>query len=227
MLMTGKIYNRFLKRGPGQMLDLAGFKDGDSFLDLCCGTGRATIEAVNRGASSGFAIDRISSKISPEFKKTGFGHYQHGPIKFRVWEVREFLNQVAEYAPEDERFDCIFCQQAINYWLKTKDDIKKTSAELVSNILTPNGKFVFNTFNTKPSEDISVKEYEIDGVHYAEVSQLVDGVVHHGQFCEGLIPDHQEFDWISSEEFMTLLKPYFKNISIHSYGPTDIYVCSN
>jgi|ETNvirnome_6_100_1030635.scaffolds.fasta_scaffold00456_12 SAM-dependent methyltransferase len=224
-----KLYKRFLKRGPGQMLDLAGFKAGDSFLDLCCGTGRASEEAIDRGASRAFAIDKTESKLSCRFALQDFlqeaSVIERGPMRFEKYGAREFFYDTEGLA--DSKFDCIFCQQAINYWLLEKDDIKQTSAELVSRALNPNGKFVFNTFNTKPSEDIAVKEYEIDGVYYAEVSQLVDGVVHHGQFCEGCIPDHQEFDWISPEEFMSLLMPYFKNIHIHEDGPTDIYVCSN
>ncbi len=224
-----KLYKRFLKRGPGQMLDLAEFKAGDSFLDLCCGTGRASVEAIDRGASRAFAIDKTATKLSCEFELKDFlmeySGIKRGPMEFQQYDVRQFFYDTEGLA--NMMFDCIFCQQGINYWLKTEDRIGETSAKLVSKVLKPNGKFVFNTFNKKPSEDIVVKEYKIDDVHYAEVSQLVDGVVHHGQFCDGLPPDHQEFNWISPEEFMSLLKPYFKNISIHKDGPTDIYICSN
>ena len=225
------LYKRFLKRGPGQMLDLAGFKEGDSFLDRCCGTGRASEEAIDRGASRAVAVDQTASKLSCRFELQDFlnkaSGIKRGPIVFHKSGVRQFLYDTEGSA----KYDCIFCQQGINYWLKDMNgefnQIRETSAELASKALNPNGKFVFNTFNTKPSEDIVVKEYQIDDVHYAEVSQLVDEVVHHGQFCEGLIPDHQEFDWISPEDFISLLKPYFKDIAIHEDGPTDIYICCN
>jgi len=206
------LYKRFLKRGPGQMLDLAGFKARDSFLDLCTGTGRASFEVFKRGASNVVAVDKDGEKLSRRF----------GEEMFCGMTVRQFFDE-----HKDMKFDCIFCQQAINYWLKEEGYVKDSIAKLVAKALTSNGKFVFNTFNKEPSEEIIVKEYKLDGLHYAEVSQLVGGIVHHGQFCDGAHPDHQEFAWISSEEFMTILKPYFKTITIHSDGPTDIYVCSN
>ena len=218
------LYKRFLKRGPGQMLDLAGFKKGDSFLDLCCGTGRASIEARSRGASKIIGVDETGKKLSCEVDLWGVFNVT-GSIKFYECTVSQFFEDIKD--SPDMKFDCIFCQQAINYWLREDNHGRKPCAELISKALTPTGKFIFNTFNKKPSEEIVVKEYKIDNVHYAEVSQLVDGFVYHGQFCDGFEPDHQEFRWISPEEFMSLLKPYFKNISVHEDGPTDIYVCHN
>ncbi|MBT6051680.1 MAG: class I SAM-dependent methyltransferase, partial [Candidatus Scalindua sp.] len=193
-------------------------------------TGRASLEALDRKASRVVAVDQTRAKLSTSaedriaFSEAASATQRYNHMMFYESDVKQFLYNIKD--GQDMKFDCIFCQQAINYWLKKDSRVKETCAELVKNALTGRGKFVFNTFNKKPSEDIVVKEYEFDGLHYAEVSQLVDGVVHHGQFCQGLQPDHQEFDWISSEEFMMLLRPYFKTITINSDGPTDIYVCS-
>jgi len=218
------LYKRFLKRGPGQMLDLAEFKQGDSFLDLCCGTGRASLEAMRRGASRVISVDKTREKLyehkfnldngngkEPEYFARGFPtFFEHN--------VRDFLYSIRNAY---DKFDCIFCQQAINYW------IHEECAGLVKDVLTSKGKFIFNTFNKKPSELPVVKEYVINGLHYAEVAQLVDGIIYHGQFCEGYNPDFQQFMWISTERFMEILKPYFNKITVHTDGPTDIYVCGN
>ena len=221
------IYKRFLKRGSGEMLDLAGFKPGDSFLDLCCGTGRASLEVMNRGASRIVSVDQTREKLHKHkfnFVDGEQRYFKNDYPTFYEYTVKRFLYDIKDCY--DMKFDCIFCQQAVNYWMKKDSNLKETYIELIVNALTRNGRFVFNTFNKKPSELPVVKEYDLEDLHYVEVSQLIDGTVHHAQFCEGLKPDFQKFRWISTEEFKEMLRPFFRNITIHSDGPTDIYVCS-
>ena len=69
-----------------------------------------------------------------------------------------------------------------------------------------------------------VKSYTIDSLDYLEISYLVDGKVYHIQVCEGLEPHFTIFYWISKEEYIQLLSPYF-NVKIVDNEKSSLYIC--
>jgi hypothetical protein len=117
--------------------------------------------------------------------------------------------------------DAIFCQQGINYWFQPKH------ASLIKKALSPEGLFIFNTFNVKPSVIPLVKTYyyEKTGRNYKEISWLVGDMVKHVQIAQGMNPHFTEFRWIPPEEFKRAFKSAGLSVTVKTDGSTDIYVC--
>ena len=126
--------------------------------------------------------------------------------------IQDFVNET------NNKYNKVFCEQAINYWL-LKIDINK-----FSNIIEKDGLFVFNTFSKKPTEKPMIKEYEIDGKSYIEISYLVGKKVLHIQIREGYEPHFTVFDWISKKEYKDILSPYF-DLKVIDDGKSALYVC--
>jgi hypothetical protein len=97
--------------------------------------------------------------------------------------------------------------------------------------MRPGGKFIFNTFNTKPSVQPTVKEYEMTDAcaekwyKYVEVSWLDGDICRHVQIREGMEPHVTEFKWIPPEQFQAILEPWF-DIEKVTDKYTDIYTCT-
>lgn len=213
------IYQKYINReNLLGMIDLIDDYKGKSFLDLCCGDGAAAREAMNRGAEEAFMVDQ-------EIKMLADDLYPEMPgMSFWNGSVEEFIcmsdgDETYHEILKELKFDIIFCRQGINYWYKPG------LMGFVANMMEKDGVFIFNTFNTKPSRKASVKEYEIDGVNFTEISYLVsDCVVHHVQISEGYPPHLTEFKWVSEKEFKHGLDPYF-NIELRRRNNTDVYIC--
>lgn len=210
-----KLYARFLKKDCGEILKDISVKD-KNVLDLCCGSGRLSIEMVKREARMVYAVDEINQMINPEV-------FRYQNIKYSNDTVYSYLNLQREYWTYAKTvvdfYDVITCQQAINYWFD------KETIGLVYKALKPGGVFIFNTFNTKPSLTPTIKSYVLDGINYCEVSYLVENMVHHFQSAEGLTPHFTSFRWIISTEFFTILQLYFPRICNYIDGNTTTYHC--
>lgn len=197
-----KLYARFLKRSPEQLINLAGEPRGP-VLDLCAGGGRISNMLVYSGLDV-TAVDRdpdMIASIDPRVKRITKG-------------VSEFIDD-----SEENSFDTVFCQQGINYWFDP------SVIEALYRIMKPGGIFVFNTFNTCPV-GLSTHSYVIDGVRYVEVNWMDNTLVtvHHVQVMDGYPPDTQSFQWVSSEEFRGVLGAYFF-VEEKMRGRTSIYRC--
>ena len=102
--------------------------------------------------------------------------------------------------------------------------------------MQPGSVLVFNTFNTCPSVIPHVKQYEMKtGEHtdltyqvafFVEVSWYVPETnkVHHVQIRNGMEPYTTEFDWISHNDFVKWLAPYF-DAQGENDGNTALYKC--
>ena len=206
------LYARFLKRKPEELLELGGMKSGFAVLDLCSGSNaRASLAAVSMGAWSVFAVD-----LNPFVKRI-----ERSPISTFNVDVGDFCAKYEKNSKVVTLFDLVICQQGFNYW---------ANAEILSNlskIMKKDAKFVFNTSNRKPSVNPTTKEYIINDIHYAEVTQLIDNYVYHTQFAEGFVPHSTSFLWMSHITIMDLLTPNFEKVILKEDGATSIYICSN
>jgi SAM-dependent methyltransferase len=193
------LYARYMSRD--KLYDFLDIQKDELVLDVCAGVSlRLSKMAAQKGAIV-FALDECYSEdfTTPNQNiiliKNKLQNYQFGC-----------------------KFDWIACQQGINYWFG------ENSIYQLYKSLKHNGKFVFNTFNKKPSSVPTFKEYEIDGVKFGEAFQLVGNVVHHFQMREGMEPHFTKFRWIDPEEFRSVLSPF--HFEEHIDGNSTTYVCS-
>ncbi|MDO8496263.1 MAG: hypothetical protein Q7S43_03225 [bacterium] len=200
-----KLYRRFYEgRSTQDLLELAYPIHGMTVLDLCGGDGRLALKAKQYGAKSALLVDE-------EIDMT----VERSEIPIFISSVEDFLRG---FQGHKLLFDRILCQQAINYWLNYM------TVQFVHGALNENGIFVFNTFHNKPSEKPTTRGYEIEGLHYVEVSWLVDDIVHHVQIREGLPSHTTSFYWLSPDYLAFILKPYFE-IEVKKEGATSLYRC--
>lgn len=203
------LYQRFYDgRSSDELLGLAGNVSGKRILDCCGGDGRLTQSAIRLGAREIVIIDEEEKMIPPEIRNTS-------RVSVYISDVLEGLHKLGR---QGETFDCVACQQAVNYWLDP------LSAKLVSLVLSTQGSFVFNTFNRKPSEKPMVKEYELDGHSFVEVSWSVGDTVNHIQIRSGMDPHFTSFRWFSPDALSEILTPYF-TVIVKEDGPTSLYLC--
>ena len=175
-----KMYKRYFDKGVGYLIDKADLKRDDKVLDICGGNGRLTRELLKRCNDVSY-LDRETDMIPEDLEKLGVRVYNE--------DVETFVNH------SQEKYNKVFCEQAINYWLLN------INIEQFSNIFLPNGLFIFNTFSNMPTKTPMIKQYTIDGINYLEISYLIDNKVEHIQIREGYSPHFTEFDWISQEQY--------------------------
>lgn len=200
------LYVKYLQRNRTMgMVSLAGDLKGKRVVDLCAGGCRLSKEVLKQKPLTITAVDESPKMLQP------FGD---SPINKQCMSVE---NALTELAPG--KTDTIFCQQGINYWFRPEH------AKEIKRILAPKGVFIFNTFNSKPSDRIpSIKRYLYHGRNYVEISWLVKGMVKHVQIVEGMDPHFTEFRWIPPEEFQGAFKAARFKEEIRTDGKTDIYV---
>lgn len=204
------LYARYLKSRAGEVwlddiervADISSWQ-GLAVLDICGGGGRAGIAAQAAGANV-LVVDGSPTML------------EDNPLPKAVGKMPYWLSD------HSKRYDVAWCQQAVNYWLNER------GARDLALVLKPGGIFVFNTFNTLPSTIPTVKNYEFEGAHFTEASWTAQEgeqtLVHHVQIREGRRPHFTFFAWISPEDYMRILTPYFY-IERHTQGKSDIYVC--
>ena len=198
-----KMYKRYFDKGVGYLIDKADLKRDDKVLDICGGNGRLTRELLKKCNDVSY-LDREADMIPEDLEKLGVRVYNE--------DVETFVNH------SQEKYNKVFCEQAINYWLLN------INIENFSNIFLPNGLFIFNTFSNMPTKTPMIKQYTIDGINHLEISYLVNNKVEHIQIREGYPPHLTEFDWISQEQYRELLSKYF-DIELFDNGKSSLYKC--
>ncbi len=211
----GMLYRRFLQNDrSNEMLDIAGDIRGKIFLDICCGGGRLTEEALKREPENCIMIDQEEDMVPDHY---GFD----GVTDVSIMTVEASFKYMRE---KNMMVDVAICQQGINYWLT------ESKAWKLSLLMPKGGVFVFNTFNKQPSKIPKVKEYtclnplEMDERHYTEISWSVEHHIHHVQICQGLEPHFTTFDWMSEEYIRHCLEKFF-DVELITDGKTSVYKC--
>ena len=197
------LYKRYFNKGVKYLIDEANLNYEDKVLDICGGNARLTRE-LKKICNDVSYLDQEKDMIPEDLKNLG--------VKVYNTSVEKFVGTGCE------KFTKVFCEQAINYWL-LNIDINK-----FSDIIEHNGVFIFNTFSNAPSTKPMIKEYLLDNKNYLEISYLVGRKVCHIQVCEGLEPHFTIFDWISRDEYINLLSPYF-DIEVIDNGKSSLYIC--
>jgi ubiquinone/menaquinone biosynthesis C-methylase UbiE len=206
-----QLYLRYFKRTPAQLLQGVDLR-GKKVVDLCGGNGRLSLYAKEHGASQISYVDE-HDMVSDEYRKK---LTSVSATIIYIAMVHVFFR--SPWHKNRAPYDVIACQQGVNYWM----DQEVLESMLVH--MAPGGKFVFNTFNTRPSEKPTVKEYELEGYKFAEVSYLIGDTVHHVQTREGMSPHVTEFSWLSSAQIQTmLLAAGFTWAEVTNDGPTAIW----
>lgn len=198
-----KMYKRYFDKGVDYLVNVADVNKDDKVLDLCGGNGRLTRKLKTICDDVSY-VDQEKDMIPDTL--------ENEEIKVYNYSIQDFVNI------NDVKYDKLFCQQAVNYWLLHID------IEHFSKIFKKGGLFIFNTFSKKPSTKPMMKEYKIDDINYLEISYLVGNEVNHIQIREGYEPHFTKFDWISEDEYKKILSPYF-DIEIDDSGTSAVYVC--
>lgn len=232
-----KLYARFINQeNLKRMFDLVKDKmqfNGSMFFDICCGNGRASIEAAERGFGRFCLLDQESAMI-PEDIKWRISKKTKNNLGFlEVYIYCEELNSFLKNRPKKFfspfiwskkkklGYDLAMCEQAINYWAS------RGNFELLKEYIHPNGYLVFNTFNQQPptKEKALIKNYNIGTDSYMEISWLDGEDVKHIQILNEEDSHFTKFKWLSKDKLKDLLNGIF-NFEIFTFNKTDIYVCS-
>lgn len=208
-----KLYAKYVtKRADDELLDLMEPLNNTVVLDLCAGAGRLSAAALARGASRRIIVDS-----SPEMLETR--ELQLGGDTDTIAVVSDVLRFLRDMSFVGAQADRVVCRQAITYWLD------RETADLLESVIPANGTFVFNTFNTRPSERPKAREYELDGHNFAEISWRVGDEVHHLQIRNGLDHHFTKFSWIPTDEITAMLSKGFVVEEIID-GKTSLFRCT-
>lgn len=206
-----ELYSKYLDPESLKILmDLAGEDmTGKRVMDVCGGTGICTEEALRRNAQRVILIDGESDMVPHRVS-------QLDRVTVLIDKVRMALTVLGRTKVQ---YDIAVCRQGINYWFNAM------SVSLLAALIRPGGVFVFNTFNTRPSETPKIKQYHHKGIAFTEISYVDQtNMVHHVQIREGMAPHVARFQWIAPESFDLFLGKYFK-IEKTTRNRTDYYRC--
>lgn len=197
------LYKRYFLKGVDYFIKEACLTSKDRILDICGGNGRLAKELIKFSDDVSY-LDKENDMIPSDLENLGVKVYNDS--------IENFVNNT------NKKYTKVFCEQAINYWLLN------INIEKFSDIFEKDGLFIFNTFSNKPSNKPIIKKYELDNISYLEISYLINNKVNHIQVCEGYEPHFTVFDWISKEQYLKLLSPYF-HIEIKDDGKSSLYIC--
>lgn len=145
------LYSRYLQN-PGKLLEVAGYHPSHQLLDLCGGTGAASLAAISQGADPA----RITLvDLNPRCHDARIRQLR-GPA----------LEKMRQLTAEQQQFDVAVCRQAFAY-LDVEGERGQELAAMMAALLPPGGKFVFNSF-IRPR--FHLKTYRFQGQRYIEAA---------------------------------------------------------
>ena len=159
----------------GIELDLLGDIAGKSILHLQCHFGQDSISLSRLGANvTGIDLSDEAIKRAKEFASQ-----THSQTKFICCDIYDLPNFL------DEQFDIVFSSYGTISWLPDLD----TWAEIISQYLKPNGKFVFVEFH--PVVWMFDDEFDKPGYSYFNTGPLLETET--GTYADKEAPIKQEF----------------------------------
>ena len=206
-----KLYAKYLDPESLKMLmNLAGEDmTGKRVVDVCGGTGICTEEALRRNAKRVMMVDGEADMVPDSI-------FLKDKVTVLINDVKMALTILGR---NEVRYDIAVCRQAINYWFNAE------TVDLLAELIKPDGVFIFNTFNTRPSETPKIKQYHYKGVSFTEISYVdLTNMVHHVQIREDMAPHIARFQWLSPKSFDLYLGKYF-DIEKTTRNRTDYYRC--
>lgn len=146
-----QLYSRYLQ-DPGKLLEIAGYHTTHQLLDLCGGTGAASLAAIAKGGDP----SRITLiDLNPRCHDS------------RIRQLRgHALEKMRQLVAEHQQFDVAVCRQAFAY-LDVEGARGQELAATMAALLPPGGKFVFNSF-IRPR--FHLKTYRFQGQRYIEAA---------------------------------------------------------
>jgi SAM-dependent methyltransferase len=191
----GALYARWLDN-PTPLLDYADATDKDVVLDLCGGTGIVALAARERGCTAAL-LDRNPRCGDP------------------------YVVQVADDAEnadvhfDEGTFTLVVCRQALGYLQL------RATARAVRRVLTPDGRFVFNTFR---EPRWALKAYRRGGAVFVEASGFFRHTVFHLQASPLIGLDVTKFRWHTHQQIVQAMSPYF-DVGYDLIGRSARYLC--
>jgi ubiquinone/menaquinone biosynthesis C-methylase UbiE len=185
------LYSRYL-RHPGKLLEMVGYKTSETLLDLCGGTGAASLAALEMGAN----VNHITLlDLNPRCSITG--------IKQISTEAIDGLQQLAS---EGKQFDVIVCRQAFAY-LEVDGENGENLANLLAKIMRPGARFIFNSF-IRPRW--LAKTYSFNGSRYIELAGYFRRRVFRLQVQLGKGHDLTVSKWHREERIFEIFNAHFQ-----------------
>lgn len=206
-----KLYARFIDDDKtSHMIKQANLNYNSKVLDLCGGNGRLSYMCADIGCD--VTLVDIEKDMLPEKCPGNMKVFKNDIFDFII---KEFDNR--------QKYDVIFCQQAINYFQGNYFDNIPT---YLSEILNKNGVFIFNTFHNKPDKNGILRKYKFDKNEYIEYTYYkeIEDVIQHIQICVGMEPHMTEFYWLSPKWIQKKYSVFF-DIELETNGVSDLYVC--
>jgi len=208
------LYKKYLKSSTEDILLAGGDIKNKDIIDIGAGTMRLSEKAMKLRCGKILAIEEAMSMVPAKYY---YSISNPGKLRLYCHSVGYIVGDVEACR---SKYDFAFCQQGINYWF-----CEKVISGISKHLLKPGGKLIFNTFNTRPNTNPTVKKYKIGNIEYCEVYQLVGSMVHHLQMCNKTAPHFTKFKWISPENFDKILNKIFKKVEVKDKGKTSIYIC--
>ena len=135
-----ELYKRYFKKGVLYLIEQASIKENDKVLDLCGGNGRLSMKLIKLTNDVTY-VDQEKEMIPDNLEDFG--------IKVINKNIKDFLDT------NTKKYDKVFGEQTINYWLLDINPKK------LSSIFNKNGIFIFNTFCQNLSLKPLVKEFSV------------------------------------------------------------------
>lgn len=184
------LYSRYLQN-PCRLLEMAAYEPKHQLLDLCGGTGAISLAALKLGG--------VPSRVTLLDLNPRCSNTEIRQLKGHAISSMEIL------CKESKIFDIAVCRQAFAY-LEVEGKAGEKFSELLSTLIKPGGRFVFNSF-IRPR--FHAKTYKFANQRFIELAGYFGRRVFHLQVNLKKGYDFTISKWHREERIFEILDPYF------------------